>query len=103
MEEKKQFLEEWKFEDNFEKPLNIKSEKKMLNKKTIRENTKDDSEHKEKDKANEENENNFEKEIEPLGVIIEDAADLTDEQKMKRKNIMIKVHFKNLFNLDLKK
>lgn len=84
MEEKKEFLEEWNFEDNFEKPIHKNKEKKMLNKKTKREITKEDSNKNENEQNNKEDENKLEKEKEHVGVIIGDAADLTDEQKIKR-------------------
>lgn len=85
MEDKKEFLEEWKFEDNFEKPINEKRGKKMLNKKKKRDVNKDDINDKIKDKTNEEDMEKLEKEKEHVGVIIGDAAELTDEQKMKCK------------------
>lgn len=81
MEEKKEYLSEWTNDLNFEKPKTKKFDKQLLNKKTKRENGEKET-HSIDEKNHSENEINKKDEIHQE-VIIGDAADMTDEQKMK--------------------
>lgn len=112
MEEKKEFLKEWSTEDSFQTPIeNKKNVKELLKKKHQRpgnaepecqeslysddhkssENNKPKmpDEKTEKRKADQEEENINE-------IVIEDAADLTDEQKLKSNKLFL-FYFKIFF------
>jgi hypothetical protein len=85
MEEKKEYLDEWTNDLNFEKPFTKNIHEKLLNKKLKRENGIN-----EKDSKN--NKNSFENELNKKDeihqeIIIGDASDLTDDQKMKGINL----------------
>jgi len=83
MEEKKEFLDEWKFENDFEKPIAKINKKKFLSKKTKRESTENLIIKKENKKDSKSENNKIDEHHQE--VIIGDAADLTEEQKLKRK------------------
>ena len=96
MEEKKEFLQEWTIEDNFEKPINKKSKNKLLNKKIKRKTSEEilDKKAAHKDTFEKDSEININENLDEInGVIIEDAADLTEEQKLKSKFYLLNYNF----------
>jgi hypothetical protein len=81
MEEKKEYLQEWTVNDNFERPINSN---KLLTKKTKRANNHNhESISQNLEKSQDEKIINVEKTEEIQEVVVEDAADLTEEQKLK--------------------